>query len=945
MVSAEDMSISSPTLLHDQPVHAGSVQDVLRALHSDGVRGLSSENAAERLQRSGPNVLPTAARASALRRLTRQLHSPLIYILLISGAIALALGERVDAGVILGVVVLNAAVGFVQESRAEASLEALRSLVLTTARAVRDGRLVEVPSEGLVPGDLVVLQAGDKVPADLRLIREEELEVDESALTGESVPIVKDQVVLHESTELVDRRNMAWSGTPVTAGTGVGVVVATGAATQLGDVQRLLRSAEDLATPLTRKLALFSTRLTIVILGLAAMTFAVGVMRGTSASDMFSASVALAVGAIPEGLPAAITVTLAIGVRRMARRRAVVRRMPAVETLGSTTVICTDKTGTLTQNQMTVTAVWTSGGTYDVTGSGYDAAGSVADRAGRTADRERDAALHACLLAGLACNDSRLIQVGSTWSVLGDPTEAALLVSAGKLGLTREAFEEDQPRSSTIPFSSDRQWMATAHEGAGGELVYVKGSAERVLPLCHGQLAPDGCVSPLQEADVLDALHKLADDGLRVLAFAVGRREAAGLLDPAQLRRQLVFVGLQAMIDPPRPTAASAIAACRTAGIEVKMITGDHVRTATAIARRLGLLDTTESEGAVLSGAELSGLGDEEYKAVAARATVFARVTPQEKLRLVRAMQDSGQVVAMTGDGVNDAPALQQADIGVAMGRGGTEVAKDAADIVLTDDDFATIEGAVEEGRGVFDNLVKFIVWTLPTNGAQALVILTAVLAGAVLPLLPVQILWINMTTAVALGLMLAFEPTEGAIMLRPPRSPKQPLLTRDLVQRTILAAVLLVAATWTLFTWEQQNAGSLEQARTAALNLFVAVSVLYLFHCRSLTESAHRLGLLSNRWILGGVSVQIVAQLLLTYAPMMQSVFDTAALDVASWLRILGLSLVVWAVIGVDKWWRSRPLRQPTGHGPDARRSAARTASRRRARRPRLQLWARQRR
>ena len=379
------------------------------------------------------------------------------------------------------------------------------------------------------------------------------------------------------------------------------------------------------------------------------------------------------------------------------------------------------------------------------------------------------------------------------------------------------------------------------HEAPGGEVVYVKGSTERVLPLCHGQLAPDGSVTPLQEADVPDALHQLADEGLRVLAFAVGRHEAAAGLDPAQLRSRLVFVGLRAMLDPPRPAAASAIAACRAAGIGVKMITGDHVRTATAIARKLGLLEATETAGAVLTGAELSNLGAEEYGAVTARATVFARVTPKEKLRLVRAMQDRDHVVAMTGDGVNDAPALQQADIGVAMGRGGTEVAKDAADIVLTDDDFATIEGAVEEGRGVFDNLVKFIVWTLPTNGAQALVILTAVLTGAVLPLLPVQILWINMTTAVALGLMLAFEPTEDGIMLRPPRSPGQPLLTRDLLQRTILAAVLLVAATWTLFTWEQQNGGSLEQARTAALNLFVAVSVLYLFHCRSLTAPAHR--------------------------------------------------------------------------------------------------------
>jgi cation-transporting P-type ATPase F len=890
--------------------HGLPAREILLLLESDDTNGLGGREVAARQERFGPNELPAALTTGPLRRLLRQLNSPLIYVLLVSGIVTLAIGEHVDSAVIFGVVVLNAVVGYVQESKAEAALDALRALVSTSARVVRDGRLLEVPSAELVPGDLVLVEAGEKVPADLRLVREDELEADESALTGESAPVTKDELVLDAGTTVADRRNMLWSGTLVTAGSGAGIAVATGGETQLGAVHRLIGSAQDLRTPLTRKLATFSVWLTFVILGLAAATFALGVLRGDPAADMFLASVALAVAAIPEGLPAAVTVTLAIGVNRMARRRAVVRRMPAVETLGSTTVICTDKTGTLTENQMTVRAVWTPGGQYRLRGSGYAPEGELTDEAGRPVAPEADAALQACLLAGLACNDARLVREGDAWSVVGDPTEGALLVSAAKVGQTPSELRRTRPRIATVPFSSERQWMATLHDDRvrGGPTAYVKGSPERLLALCRGQMQADGSVAELQPEQVHEAVQSLAGEGLRVLALATAAWDDAIPFDEDSLPGRLVLVGLQVMLDPPREAARSAVGACRSAGIAVKMITGDHAATAYAIGRDLGLL---EASGGVLTGPELDELPAETYGEVVDRTAVFARVSPEQKLHLVRALQERGHVAAMTGDGVNDAPALRQADIGVAMGRGGTEVAKEAADIVLTDDDFATIEAAVEEGRGVFDNLTKFLVWTLPTNTGQALVILLAVLVGTALPVLPVQILWINMTTAVALGLMLAFEPKESAIMLRQPRDPSQPLLSRALLSRILLVTSLLVATTWTLFTWERAGGASLDQARTAAMNLFVAVSILYLFSCRSLTRPARELGLLSNRWVLGGVAVQVTAQLCLTYLPPMQVLFDTAALDPGTWARIGLLAMLCSSVIAADK--RLRPIAETT--------------------------------
>ncbi|MBF6241788.1 cation-transporting P-type ATPase [Nocardia otitidiscaviarum] len=893
--------------------HGLSAHQVVLLLETDQHRGLSRHEAAQRMARFGSNTLPDAPRAGWPLRLLRQLHNPLIYVLLVAGVVTAVLAEYVDSAVIFGVVVINALVGFVQESKAEAALEGLRSMVRTQARVVRDGGERTVPSDELVPGDLVLLDAGDKVPADLRLIRVAELRVNESALTGESAPVAKDEVVLPEGTPVSDRRNMAYSATLVTAGSGAGIVVATGAETEVGAIHRLVGAAEDLATPLTRKLSRFSRVLTVGILVLAAVTFAVGYLRGQDAAEMFTAAIALAVGAIPEGLPAAVTITLAIGVSRMAKRRAVIRQLPAVETLGSTTVICSDKTGTLTENQMTVTTVWTPDGRFEVSGSGYAPTGTIHDSEGATADSEQHQALRWTLLAGAACNDATLHLDESRWTIVGDPTEGALLVAAAKAGLDRDRIARLLPRVATIPFSSHRRYMATLHRDSGSapaadRMVLVKGAVEPILDLCSTALRADGTTAPLDRDTVRTAADELAARGLRVLATAVRPTAAPAEFTVDSLAAGLIFTGLHAMHDPARSAVPAAVESCRSAGIAVKMITGDHAATAAAIATRIGLVDPRDDESA-LTGGELDALPPDRFAETVDRTHVFARVSPEQKLRLVEALQARGHVVAMTGDGVNDAPALRQADIGVAMGAGGTEVAKDAADMVLVDDDFATIEAAVEEGRGVFDNLVKFITWTLPTNIGEGLVLLVAIAAGAALPILPTQILWINMTTAVALGLMLAFEPKEPAIMTRPPRDPGQPLMTGSLVLRTLLVSTLLVAGTWWLFEWELAHGASLAEARTAAVNLFVVVEAFYLFSCRSLTHSAWRIGLFSNPWITGGVALQAVGQLAITYLPVMNTVFDTAPIAVDSWLRIAAIAAVASAVVAVDK-----RLRRPSG-------------------------------
>jgi cation-transporting ATPase F len=818
--------------------------------------GLSSAVAARRLAEVGPNALPEQHRRGWVVQLLAQLNHPLIYVLLGAAALTAALGETVDASVVFAVVVVNAIIGFLQEAKAERALDALAAMVRTEATVVRDGVASRVSSDDLVPGDLVVLEAGDKVPADLRLSHTRELKVDESALTGESAPAAKDPLELPPETVLADRADRGFSGTLVTAGNGRGVVIATGADTEIGHVHRLVGSTATVRTPLTRKLDRFSQLLTFVILGLAALSVTIGLVRGEPLGAMVTAAVALAVGAIPEGLPAAVTVTLAIGVARMARRHAIIRNLPAVETLGSTTMICTDKTGTLTANAMTVRTAVAGGRRYDLTGIGYDPDGEIRPSV--------DPALRECLLAGLACNDARIVAEDGKWTAVGDPTEAALVVSARKAGLDDGDVPE---RLDVLPFTSDRRYMATLHPGG---LVYLKGAVERIMEFAG--------TSDRTEVD------ELAESGLRVLAIATARLPLGAGLTEEALRGKVVLLGLQAMHDPPRPEAVEAVLACRAAGIEVRMITGDHPVTARAIA---GHFDIPED-------------------------AVYARVSPEEKLRLVKEFQSQGHVVAMTGDGVNDAPALRRADIGVAMGRGGTEVAKQAADMVLADDNFSSIRAAVEEGRAVFDNLRKFIIWTLPTNMAEGLVILTAVLLGTALPILPVQILWINMTTAVALGLTLAFEPREPDVMRRPPLPPSLPLLTGKVVQRIVFVSAILLAGSFAAFHWQLDSGASLEVARTVAVNAFVAAQIAYLVNCRSLENLRPQVGFLSNPWLLVGIATTAVLQLLFTYLPVMNSLFHTAPIGWNAWGFIAVLTVLAYVLVELAKWlrrWRTRTI------------------------------------
>jgi len=874
-------------------------------------KGLFQFEVEQRLADFGHNIISSKKGKGPLLRFLLQFHQPLIYILIVSGLVTAFLGEWVDSGVIFGVVLVNAFVGYIQEAKAVNALAALARTMTTEATVLRQGVKVRLSATELVPGDIVFLQSGDKVPADMRLFQVRDLQIAESALTGESVPVAKDSEQLGQETALADRRNMAYASTLVTYGQGTGIVTTTGDETEVGRISKLISAAEELATPLTHKINQFSNVLLYVILGLAAATVMVGMLRGQTFLDMLMAAVALSVGAIPEGLPAAVTITLAIGVSRMAKKRAIIRKLPAVETLGSTTVICTDKTGTLTENQMTVQEIMAGGRLYTVSGTGYNPLIGKIDNQEDSAVLSSAPALLECLRAGLLCNDSRLIKQEGAWQVQGDPTEGALLTSAHKGGLNLETLAAS-PRLDTVPFESEHQYMATLHAGSsGGDCqVYLKGAVEPLLTRCGRQIDAQSNLVPLVVAEIQQAVEAMAAKGLRVLAFA--RKEMppeTGALHHADVAADLIFLGLQGMIDPPRPAAVDAVKTCHVAGIQVKMITGDHPLTAVAIARQVGLYNLgTASAVSVLTGAELAKLSDSELIDRAADTVVFARATPEQKLRLVEALQARGQVVAMTGDGVNDAPALKRADIGVAMGITGTEVAKEAADMVLTDDNFSSIEAAVEEGRGVFDNLTKFIVWTLPTNLGEGLVILIAIFLGVTLPILPVQILWINMTTAGFLGLALAFEPKEPGIMLRPPRAPGSPILSQSTVFRICLVSLLMCGAAFWLFDWELSGGATIAEARTAAVNAFVVIELFYLFNCRSLEKSVFRLGFFSNLWVIGGSVVMFILQLAYTYLPLMNRLFQSAPVDLAVWGRTFTAGAIVFLIIEIEKmFWRKK--------------------------------------
>jgi Ca2+-transporting ATPase len=900
--------------------HHLPLDEVVELLEADTEKGLDLFEVKHRMKQYGPNTISTKKGKGPLQRFLMQFHQPLIYILIGAGVITAALQEWVDSGVIFGVVLVNAIIGYIQEAKAVNALAALAKTMTSEATVLRQGEKTRISSIDLVPGDIVFLQSGDKVPADMRFYQIRNLQIDESALTGESVPVQKAVNQLGRDTGLADRKNMAYGSTLVTYGQGAGIVTATGDYSEVGRISQLISSAQDLATPLTRKIDHFSHILLYAILGLAMITVGVGLLRGQPLFDMFMAAVALAVGAIPEGLPAAVTITLAIGVSRMARKNAIIRKLPAVETLGSTSVIYSDKTGTLTENQMTVKEIMAGGSWYEVSGGGYDPFAGQIHTDGAVIDIAAHPTLFECLRIAVLCNDSTLVEKDGNWQVEGDPTEGGLLTAARKGGQDISIIEKEMPRLDSIPFESEHQYMATLHDSEAGESqrVYMKGAVEAILARCDSMLGEKGDMLELTEDAVFNDVEKMAAQGMRVLAFAtrempVGTQE----IHHENVASGLTFLGLIGMIDPPRSEAISAVKVCQAAGIRIKMITGDHALTAAAIAGQLGLGGTVQLDARavpVLTGGDLAKLSDGELIDAAEKTAVFARVTPEQKLRLVEALQARGQVVAMTGDGVNDAPALKQADIGVAMGITGTEVSKEAADMVLTDDNFSSIEAAVEEGRGVFDNLTKFIVWTLPTNLGEGLVILAAIVLGVTLPILPVQILWINMTTAGFLGLMLAFEPKEPDIMLRPPRDPKTPILTGRLTSRILLVGGLLLLASFGLFQWELAAGATVAEARTVAVNVFVIVELFYLFNCRSLTKSIFRLGFFSNMWVFGGVAAMLLLQILYTYLPLMNTLFQSAPISMESWSRILGAGVIAYLVVEFKKWLQVRMTKSCCG-------------------------------
>jgi magnesium-transporting ATPase (P-type) len=880
--------------------HAQPAETVLAGLEVDR-KGLTGAQIEQRLAQYGRNLLAPPKPRSPLLRFLLQFHNVLIYVLLVAAVVTALLGHWIDSGVILGVVVINAIIGFLQEGKAERALEAIRDMLSPHAQVLRDGRRQEIDAADLVPGDIVYLASGDRVPADLRLLEVKSLRIEEAVLTGEALAVEKQVDAVDMAAPLGDRASMAWSGTLVTYGQGTGVVAATGAATEIGRISTLLADVQELTTPLLRQLAVFGHWLTGAILAIATFAFAFGTLvRDYSFDEMFLAAVGLAVAAIPEGLPAIMTITLAIGVQAMARRRAIVRRLPAVEALGSVTVICSDKTGTLTKNEMTVQEVATAGPLFLVSGAGYAPHGGFS-LAGQEVALEQHPALVEIGHVALLCNDAVLEAGEGTWKLTGDPTEGALITLGMKAGLESKKLREDLPRIDVIPFESEHRFMATLHhDHAGHAFVYLKGAPERVLELCSAQRTETGD-QPLDIPHWQAAMEAAAGRGMRLLALAS---------KPSQdHHRDLTFADVEAggftllavlgIADPPRDEAIRAVADCRAAGIQVKMITGDHIATARAIGTQLGLADQVRA----LTGADIERMDEATLRQAVKETEIFARASPEHKLRLVEAMQANGEVVAMTGDGVNDAPALKRADVGVAMGLKGTEAAKEASEMVLADDNFASIAAAVEEGRTIYDNIRKAIVFILPTNGGQAGVLVAAIVLGLQLPITPVQILWVNMVTAVTLALALAFEPSERDIMRRPPRNPREALLTPFMLWRVAFVSALLVGGSLGLFLWELDRGASMEVARTATVNLLLLGEVFYLFNCRRLTASVLSWdGLVGNRYVLIAIAILISLQVMFTYLPAMQTLFHTAPLDAPSWGRILLFGLAVFVIVEVEK-------------------------------------------
>ncbi len=881
--------------------HSLESEEIIELFESDSNDGLGPLSIKHREEYFGKNELKEREKDSYLKKFFLQFHNALIYILLSASFITAILQEWVDSGVIFGVVIINVLIGFMQEVKAQEAIESLKNMMITEAIVIRDSSKITISSIDLVPGDIVLLESGSKIPADIRLIEIKDLKVDESMLTGESLPVLKNTELHNQDIILNDRQNMAYSGTFVTYGRAKGVVVATAEHTELGKIAHLIDNTTQMQTPLTKKISAFSKVLLYVILTLAAFTFIIGVLREQSSVETFMASVALAVGAIPEGLPAAVTITLAIGVSRMAKKNSIIRKLPAVETLGSVTTICSDKTGTLTQNKMSVTNVYCSKSSYEITGNGYIPKGDILQN-GKKVEVINDS-LNELFRVGYLCNESYLVQKEGTYSISGDPTEGALIVSALKCDCDEHKLTKTFPRLDILPFESDRQYMATINRDAQNEVnfIYVKGSIEKILEICQYE-SIDNKIVEIDKNEILHEAESYASKGLRVLAIAKKETQSE-LINDRELDSGFVFLGLQAMMDPPRPEAIEAVKESLTAGINIVMITGDHVLTAFSIAKMMSIVaQDANFEESVLVGKDLFNLSDDELIDKVSTVKVFARVEPEQKLRIVDALQARGEVVAMTGDGVNDAPALKQADIGIAMGLGGTEVAKEAADMILSDDDFSSIAHAVKEGRIVFDNLIKFITWTLPTNLGEGLVILVAIVLGLTLPILPVQILWINMSTAIFLGLMLVFESGEKNIMLRSPRNPSESILSKSMIIQILVVGLYMLLASYLMFEYVLTSGHSIEYARTVAVNIFVFIEMFYLLSCKELNQSVFKTNMFNNKFLLLGILLMTLSQLAYTHTNFMHSTFKSESLDLITWGQVLLVSVGVLFVVEIKR-------------------------------------------
>jgi magnesium-transporting ATPase (P-type) len=886
--------------------HDLSIDEALKILKSRR-EGLTTDEAQIRLKELGPNRLPEPQKEGVLKRFFKHFHDILIYILIAAAMITAALGHWVDTWVIAGVVFINAIIGFIQEGKAEAALEGIRKMLSLHAQVMRNKKWHDIEAENLVAGDIIRIKSGDRVPADIRLIETTNLRIEESALTGESLPAEKNQQAVAANAGVGDRHGMAYSGSLVAAGRGLGVVAATGIHTEIGRINTMISNVETLATPLTRQMNRFGKALSVVILVLASLMFGAGwFFHEFSIAELFLASIGFAVAAIPEGLPAIMTITLAIGVQRMAKRNAITRRLTAVETLGSVTVICSDKTGTLTRNEMTARHVVSTRADYDIEGTGYVPEGQITQK-GEPQNLESSSDLAEIIEVMALCNDANISLEDGQWIVVGEATEGALRTLSQKAGFEEEAYK----RIAAIPFESVNKFMATLHQTPSDEKkIFFKGAPDKLLDRCQLQRAADGSIEELDASFWKEKIEKLGADGLRVLAAAVR------IADPKQselaisdLDKEMVFLGLVGIVDPPRPEAIEAIKVCKRAGIQVKMITGDHVDTARAIAQEMGI-----SDGEAISGAELELATDEELRAIVDKTDIFARASPEHKLRLVQALQANGEVVAMTGDGVNDAPALKRADVGVAMGIKGTEATKEAAEIVLADDNFASILQAVKEGRNIYDNLRKAILFILPTNGAEGLVIMAAVIFGFALPLTPVQILWVNMVTALTLALALSFEPAEPKIMDRAPRSPKASILDRYALWRIAYVSALIGGGTLVAFLGGKLQNFSLEEVRTVAVNTLVVCEVFYLINSRFLFESSLKWNrIFSNRVALIAIGSLAMMQLAFVYLPFFNRAFGTAPIKAEQWLVSLGVGLAVFVLVEIEKTIMRRRALSPS--------------------------------